>query len=54
MNQINQTSPLESYREIKIDRTIYRVTSVFQGEKNLADTITAWAISSVLKEIKAS
>ena len=48
MNQpIQQTT---AYKEIKIGHTIYRVTSVFTGEKNLKDSLEQLAIRRVMDE----
>ena len=48
MNQpIQQTT---AYKEIKIGHTIYRVTSVFTGEKNLKDSLEQLAIRRVMAE----
>lgn len=42
MNQ--QISPTTSYKEVKIGKTIYRVTSFFSGEKELGKTLEQLAI----------
>jgi O-acetyl-ADP-ribose deacetylase (regulator of RNase III) len=39
-------------REVRIGRTIYRVTSVFTGEKELGSTLEKLAAQSVLNEIE--
>ena len=41
----------ESYREVKIGRTLYRVTSVFKGEKELGPTLEKLAVQHVLDEM---
>ncbi|HBL84343.1 MAG: hypothetical protein A2Y17_05060 [Clostridiales bacterium GWF2_38_85] len=41
-----------SYKEIKLGRTIYRVTSVFLGEKDLGKTLEQLAIRKAMTEIK--
>ncbi len=56
---INQTfckdnTPTSSYREVKIGRTVYRVTSVFTGEKDLGKTLEHLAIQRALTEMPAS
>ena len=33
-----QTTPTTSYKEVRIGKTIYRVTSFFSGEKDLGKT----------------
>ena len=40
-----------SYREVKIGKTLYRVTSVFTGEKELGATLEKLAIRHVLDEM---
>ena len=42
-----------SFREVKIGRTLYRVTSVFKGEKELGSTLEKLAIRHVLDELNA-
>lgn len=42
MNQ--QISPTTSYKEVKIGKTIYRVTSFFSGEKELGKILEQLAI----------
>ena len=43
-----------SYKEVKIGGTLYRVTSVFTGEKDLAKTLGQLAIRKVMAEKNAS
>ena len=45
---IQQTT---SYKEVKIGNTVYRVTSVFTGEKNLKETLEQLAIRRVMAEV---
>jgi hypothetical protein len=45
------TAPQTSYREIKIGRTLYRVTSVFSGEKDLKQVLEKLAIEKVLCDL---
>ena len=48
-----QTMPKEPttlYKEIKIGHTVFRVTSVFSGEKDLGKTLEQLAIRRVLTE----
>ena len=47
------TTPATSYREVKIGKTIYRVTSVFLGEKDLGKTLEQLAIRKAMTDIKA-
>ena len=39
-----------SYKEIRIGNTIYRVTSVFSGEKDLGKTLEDLAVRRALAE----
>ena len=38
MNEKVERKPTSSYKEVRIGNTIYRVTSVFTGEKDLGRT----------------
>ena len=40
-----------SYREIKIGNTLYRVTSVFSGEKDLGETLEQLAVRRAMAEM---
>ncbi|MDR0905377.1 MAG: hypothetical protein LBN00_04260 [Oscillospiraceae bacterium] len=40
-----------SYREVKIGRTLYRITSVYKGEKELGPTLERLAVHHVLSEM---
>lgn len=40
-----------SYKEIRIGNTLYRVTSVFSGEKDLGKTLEQLAIRRAMAEI---
>lgn len=42
-----------AYREIKVGKTIYRVTSVFLGEKDLGKTLEQLAVRKAMTDIKA-
>ena len=48
----NQTSP-SSYREVKIGNTLYRVTSVFTGEKDLGKTLEQLAVRRAMTELSS-
>jgi hypothetical protein len=48
----NNTFPT-TYKEVKIGRTTYRVTSVFLGEKDLAKSLEQLAIRKAMADIKA-
>ena len=39
-----------SYREVRIGNTIYRVTSVFSGEKDLGKTLEQLAVHRAMNE----
>ncbi len=39
-----------SYREVRIGKTIYRVTSVFTGEKDLGKTLEQLAVRRAMNE----
>lgn len=41
-----------SYKEIRIGKTLYRVTSVFSGEKDLAKTLEQLAVRRAMSEIE--
>ena len=47
----NQKTPTRSYKEIKIGNTIYRVTSIFSGEKDLGKTLEQLAVRRAMAEI---
>ena len=40
-----------SYKELRIGNTIYRVTSVFSGEKDLGKTLEQLAVRRAMAEI---
>ena len=40
-----------AYREVKIGKTLYCVTSVFKGEKELGPTLEKLAVQRVLDEM---
>lgn len=39
-----------SYREVRIGNTIYRVTSIFTGEKDLGKTLEQLAVRRAMNE----
>ena len=45
-----QTTPTSSYKEVRIGKTIYRVTSFFSGEKNLGKTLEQLAVRRAMSE----
>ena len=48
-----QNKPATSYKEVRIGNTIYRVTSVFNGEKDLGKTLEQLAIRRAMDELAA-
>ena len=40
----DETKTITSYKEIQIGKTMYRVTSVFTGEKDLGETLEQLAV----------
>ena len=47
----NQTTQTTSYKEVRIGKTIYRVTSFFSGEKDLGRTLGQLAVRRAMSEI---
>ena len=47
----NQTTQTTSYKEVRIGKTIYRVTSFFSGEKDLGRTLEQLAVRRAMSEI---
>lgn len=45
--------PFASYKEVRIGKTLYRVTSVFSGEKDLARTLEQLAMRRAMTELDA-
>lgn len=45
-----QTTPTASYKEVRIGKTIYRVTSFFSGEKDLGKTLEQLAVRRAMSE----
>lgn len=52
MEQLN--TPMTSYKEVKIGKTVYRVTSFFSGEKDLGKTLEQLAIRRAMSETSVS
>lgn len=46
-----QKAPATSYREVRIGKTIYRVTSFFSGEKDLGKTLEQLAVRRAMSEV---
>ena len=51
MNEQTNTIISTSYKEVKIGNTLYRVTSVFTGEKDLAQTLEQLAVRRAMAEL---
>ena len=49
----NQTST-SSYREVKIGNTLYRVTSVFTGEKDLGKSLEQLAVRRAMEDLASA
>ena len=45
--------PSTSYKEVKIGNTVFRVTSVFSGEKELGKTLEQLAVRRAMTELDA-
>ena len=43
--------PTTSYKEVRIGNTLYRVTSVFTGEKDLGKTLEQLAVRRAMAEL---
>lgn len=43
-----------SYKEVRIGNTIYRVTSVFSGEKDLGKSLEQLAVRRAMEELAAA
>ena len=43
--------PVASYKEVRIGKTLYRVTSVFSGEKDLGRTLEQLAVRRAMTRI---
>ena len=51
MNEQTNTTVSTSYKEVKIGNTLYRVTSVFNGEKDLGQTLEQLAVRRAMAEL---
>ena len=49
-----QKTQTTAYKEIQIGNTIYRVTSVFSGEKDLGKTLEQLAIRRAMADISTN
>ena len=52
MKNTNKTTT--SYKEVRIGNTIYRVTSVFTGEKDLGKTLEELAVRRAMNELASA
>lgn len=50
----NTASVETAYKEVRIGKTVYRVTSVFLGEKDLGETLEQLAVRKAMNEIKGN
>ncbi len=48
---MRREGPTTSYKEVKIGNTIYRVTSIFSGEKDLGKTLEQLALRRAMAEL---
>ena len=48
---ITPKKAVTSYKEVTIGKTLYRVTSVFSGEKNLGHTLEQLAVRRAMSEL---
>lgn len=46
-----KTAPVTTYKEVKIGKTLYRVTSIYIGEKDLGKTLEELAIRRAMMEL---
>ena len=49
--QHTASEPATTYREMKIGDTVYRITSVYLGEKDLKTTLEQLTVKRVLAEL---
>ena len=50
----NKSKPTTSYKEVRIGNTIYHVTSVFTGEKDLGKTLEQLAIRRAMNDLTSA
>ena len=50
----NESKTTTSYKEVRIGNTIYRVTSVFTGEKDLGKTLEELAVRRAMNELASA
>ena len=51
-SQEPQAKIKETVQEFKIGKTVYILTSVFEGNKDLKETIEKWVVKKVLNDIE--
>lgn len=51
MKEQTSSSVRTSYKEVQIGKTLYRVTSVFSGEKDLGQTLEQLAVRRAMAEL---
>jgi len=49
----NNPEPYTTYKEVTIGNTVYQVTSVYLGEKDLGKTLEELAVRKAMADIKA-
>lgn len=54
MNEKVECKQTSSYKEVRIGNTIYRVTSIFTGEKDLGKTLEQLAIRRAMEELASA
>ena len=51
MKEQSNSNISTSYKEVQIGKTLYRVTSVFTGEKDLGQTLEQLAVRRAMAEL---
>ncbi len=54
MKDKHKTAAVTSYKEVRIGNTVYHVTSVFTGEKDLGKTLEQLAVRRAMEELSSS
>lgn len=49
--QIPSNNPSTSYKEVTIGKTLYRVTSIFSGEKDLGNALEQLVVRRAMTEL---
>ena len=50
----NESKTTTSYKEVRIGNTIYRVTSIFTGEKDLGKTLEELAVRRAMNDLASA